>query len=226
MQTIEGFDFFSLTFDDGGALTSRSEFEAMVQHARTAPATDAIFIAHGFRNDAADASRVYTNFLKTFRGHLSRQEFHGVAGRRFVVAGVYLAIQVVPRNVRGRGAEPAGLHDEALAMEGVKRQLEDLKQRDASPSQRPKLEKAIALLPQLDANPAAQDEFVTLVFSLLDNAAADPTEGLEKIRAQSGSDLLAQLGGPTAAAGGVRTSGVWRRRVASSTALPAPWERF
>ena len=204
MQTIEGFDFFSLTFDDDGALTSGPEFEAMVQHVRTAPATDAIFIAHGFRNDAADASRVYTNFLKTFRGHLSRQEFHGVAARRFVVAGVFWPSKSF-RETFGEGdRSPRSLPNEALAMEGVKRQLEDLKQRDASPSQRPKLEKAIALLPELDANPAAQDEFVTLVFSLLDNAAADPTEGLEKIRAQSGSDLLAQLGSPTAAAGGVR----------------------
>ena len=204
MQNIEGFDFFSLTFDDEGALTSRAEFEAMVQHARTAPATDAIFIAHGFRNDAADASRVYTNFLKTFRGHLPRQEFQGVAARRFVVAGVYWPSKSFRETFGDDDRRDRGLHDERLAMDGVKRQLEDLKTRDASPSQRPKLEKAIALLPALDGNPAAQDEFVTLVFSLFDTAAADPTEGLEKIRAQSGSDLLARLGGPIAPAGGVR----------------------
>jgi hypothetical protein len=196
MQIIEGFDFFSLTFDEEGTLESRGEFDAMVQRAGTAPTSDAIFIAHGFRNDAAEASNLYRNFLKTFRGHLARPEFRGVASRRFVAAGVYWPSKSFRETFGDEDRQDRGLRDERLAMEGVKRQLEELKKHDASPAQRPRLDKAIAMLPALDGNPAAQDEFVALVFSLLDGAAEDPTEGLERIRAQAGSDLLAQLGAP------------------------------
>ena len=70
-------------------LESRQELDALTDRANTGPATDAIFIAHGFRNDATDATTLYTGFLKTFSAHLSRPEFQAVAGRRFVVAGVY-----------------------------------------------------------------------------------------------------------------------------------------
>ncbi len=56
MQTIEGFDFFPLKFDADGKLESRQEFDALISRVGEGPATDAIFIAHGFRNDENDAS--------------------------------------------------------------------------------------------------------------------------------------------------------------------------
>src|SRR5688500_15401499 len=89
MQTIEGFDFFPLVFDKDGKLQSSDEFDALVERAGDAPATDAVFIAHGFRNDVGEATSLYTNFLKNFRAHLARPQFRDVAARQFVVAGVY-----------------------------------------------------------------------------------------------------------------------------------------
>ena len=86
MQSIRGFDFFSLNFDADGKLTD-GEFEDCKRRAATA--TDAIFLAHGFRNDQNDATELYTKFLDTFRAHLGRLEFSEVAKRNFVVAGVF-----------------------------------------------------------------------------------------------------------------------------------------
>ncbi|MEO5742175.1 MAG: hypothetical protein ABIS29_16435, partial [Vicinamibacterales bacterium] len=86
----EGFPFVSLTFDEDGALQSQDEFDALIERAKAAPpATDVIFLAHGFRNDVNDASTLYDTFLKTFRSHFDRPEFADMAARRFVVAGVY-----------------------------------------------------------------------------------------------------------------------------------------
>ena len=82
MQTIDGFDVFPLKFDADAKLQSRPEFEALLSRVEEVPATDAIFIAHGFRNDEADASTLYRTFLKTFKGHLARPEFATVAKRR------------------------------------------------------------------------------------------------------------------------------------------------
>lgn len=190
MQTIERFDFFPLTFDAQGKVESRQEFDAFVK--RAASATDALFIAHGFRNDERDATGVYTRFLKTFRGHLSRPEFKTVADRGFVVAGVYWPSKPFRETYGEEAAGTRGLQNPKEAMSAVKGQLDELSD-GASPAQRAKLEKAAALLPTLEANRKAQDEFVSLVLSLLDRSTLDKTEGLPQIRKQNGSELLARL---------------------------------
>jgi hypothetical protein len=203
MRMIEEFPFFSLTFDQRGEMESRSEFNEMIERAKTGtPATDAIFLAHGFRNDVNDATSLYATFLKTFRAHLSRPEFSGVADRRFVVAGVYWP----SKPFRESYGEPGGtraLRDPALAMADAKAQLEELKQEDATPAQRRKLDKAIKLLPELEGNLKAQDDFVELVFSLLDDSPLDATEGLPQVRRRSGSEVLAALSTPAAGTRGI-----------------------
>jgi hypothetical protein len=55
MQIIERLRLFLLKFDDDGRLESRQEFDALTERANAGPAADAIFIAHGFRNDAGEA---------------------------------------------------------------------------------------------------------------------------------------------------------------------------
>src|SRR5436305_9050935 len=87
MQSVKGFDLFPLTFDENGKLSDAGQFKDLEQHASAA--TDAIFLAHGFRNDVNEATGLYTNFLDTFRAHWSRPEFQVVAARKFVVAAVY-----------------------------------------------------------------------------------------------------------------------------------------
>jgi hypothetical protein len=192
MQTIERFDFFPLTFDAQGTLQSRQPFDAFVDRADTAPATDAVFIAHGFRNDDAEATGLYTRFLKTFRAHLARPEFTTVAARHFVVAGVYWPSKSFREAFDDDDGGTRGLQNPQEAMAAVKAQLDGLTE-DATPAQRATIEKAAALLPKLGANPQAQDEFVSLVLSLVDHSTIDKTEGLPQIRKQQGSELLARL---------------------------------
>jgi hypothetical protein len=198
MQNIEQFDFFPLKFDEKGALESTQEFDALVAHAKSASATDAIFLAHGFRNDETDATNLYKRFLTTFRGHLSRPEFAPVASRRFVVAGVFWPSKPFREDYGNEAEGTRSLRNPAETMADAKRQLEDLK-REETPAHRTKLEKAEKLLPTLDGNAAAQDEFVRLVLSLLeDSTTLDKTEGLPQVQKLSGSELLARLSPPDA----------------------------
>ena len=191
MQHIEQFDFFPLTFDDRGKLTSKDEFTAFRKRAAALATTDAVFLAHGFRNDVNDATRLYTDFLKNFRAHLSRPEFHDeLASRQFIVAGVYWPSKPFREVYGGDGARGLVPPEEQLAT--VRGQLEELA-RDASPAHRAKLEKAEKLLPKLEGSPKAQDEFVALVLSVLDHAKIDPTEGLPQIQKRRGSDVLGRL---------------------------------
>lgn len=202
MQVIERFEFFPLTFDDRGKLTSEQEFDALIERSKATAVTDAIVLAHGFRNDANDATTLYTQFLKTLRTNLARPEFQRVGGRGFVVAGVYWPSKPFRESFDPGSSGTRGLRDEAAAMTDAKAQLEDLK-RDASPAHRKKLEKATKLLPKLEGNPKAQDEFVELVLSLLDRATPDKTEGLSQIKRRSGSELLNRLTAPAEGARGI-----------------------
>ena len=192
MHTIEGFDVFPLKFDAEAKLESRQEFDALLSRVGDGPATDAIFIAHGFRNDENDASTLYRTFLKTFRGHLARPEFQTVATRRFVVGAVYWPSKPF-RETYGE-SEPGtrGLRNPTEAMADIAGQIEDLK-RDEPPARRAKLDKAEALLPALAGNARKQDEFVKLVLSIVDGSTLDATEGLPQVRKQKGSELLARL---------------------------------
>src|SRR5687767_125542 len=193
MQTIEGFDVFPLKFDAEGKLESRQEFDAFLTRVEDGPATDAIFLAHGFRNDESDATGLYSRFLQTFRTHLSRPEFQTVATRRFVVAAVYWPSKPFRETYDDKAAGTRGLQNPTEAMASVERQLDDLKE-GASTAQRARLEKAAALLPALAGNARKQDEFVALVLAIVDGSQLDTTEGLPQIRKKKGSELLARLG--------------------------------
>ena len=148
MQTIEGFDFFPLVFDKDGTLESENEFDGLIERARSAPATDAIFIAHGFRNDVGEATALYTKFLANFRAHLSTAQFKDIAQRRFVVAGVYWPSKSFRESFDDESEGTRGLQNPTLALADAKQQLEELKT-GATPAQARSLDKAAALLPKL-----------------------------------------------------------------------------
>jgi hypothetical protein len=194
MQTIEGFDFFPLTFDRDGQLVSSSELHDLLATIGTAGATDAIFLAHGFRNSEREATMLYTNFLRNLRVDCGRDDLRdSLGGRRIAVAGVFWPSKPF-REVADLGEGGAqALGDELALRARVRAQLEQLRDEDAPPDRRPALDRAIELLPSLEQDPAAQDEFVSLVLSVLSGADGDKTEGLEQIRAQPGSELLGKL---------------------------------
>jgi hypothetical protein len=195
MQTIEGFDFFPLVFDKDGKQESQEEFDALARRATTAPASDAIFIAHGFRNDVGEATSLYSKFLKNFRADLNMPQFSEIAQRRFVVGGVYWPSKSFRESFGDDEAEGTrGLQNPALAMADAKQRLDELKT-DVTPTQRRALDKAAALLPKLEGNADAQDKFVALVLSVLSKSTLDKTEGLPQIRKRSGSELFASLDG-------------------------------
>jgi hypothetical protein len=192
MKTVEGFDCFELEFDKDGALQSAEEFTGLLQ--RGAQATDVVYLAHGFRNDASDAARLYANFLKTLRANLARPEFADVASRRFVVAGIFWPSKPF-REAYDESADAAtrGLHNPHDTQAHLAARLEKIKADDAGAAQRPKIDKAIKLLPLLGGDPKKQDEFVKLVLSIVADAPQDDGEGVGVVKRRKGSDILARL---------------------------------
>ncbi len=195
MQSIHGFDFFSLNFDADGKLTD-GEFEDCKRRAATA--TDAIFLAHGFRNDQNDATKLYTKFLDTFHAHLGRPEFSEVAKRNFVVAGVFWPSKPLPESFHSEEGSTQSIDDDAPQMAAIVQKLADLKEvlKDVSLTKAAAIDQAAALLSSVKDDPAKQDKFASLVLSSLDGTQVDPTEGLDRIRQQEGSAMFQKLAGP------------------------------
>ena len=198
MQTIEGFDFFPLTFDAEGKLESRQEFDALLTRAKDGPATDAVFLAHGFRNDESEATGLYSRFLQTFRAHLSRPEFQTVATRRFVVGGRVLAFEAVPRDLRRqRWRHPWS--PESHRGDGRRRSVNSTissrarRRLSARSSRRPPRCCRLSV-----ATPGSRTSLSPSCSRIVDGSQLDTTEGLPQIRKKKGSELLARLSDPPA----------------------------
>jgi hypothetical protein len=217
MESIQNFDFFRLEFDGDGNPTKGQALDELKQHAQLTRATDAIFIAHGFRNSEQDATLLYTNFLTTFSTQMSGALEARLASRKFVVVGVYWPSKPF-EEVDDLGGSAQALDDDAAEREAAKQKLEEMKATEACGEQRPKIERAIQLLDRVKGDRDTQDEFVALVLSLLDDSEADPLEGDDRIRATQGGELLDKLRMPiivpTSGAGdsegGVASAGPFR----------------
>src|SRR6478752_3690018 len=88
MTPIAEFPFFPLSFDKDGKLTDATQLKALQDHVTTEGSSDVIFISHGFRNNEADATNLYTEFLTNLRAHLKKPEFKSLSGRKFAVGAV------------------------------------------------------------------------------------------------------------------------------------------
>src|SRR5438067_893734 len=124
MDTINGFDFIRLHFDAEGALEHQPELDELKQ--RAPQATDAVLIAHGFRNDENDATGLYSRFLLTFRQHIATAFGAALGQRRFIVAGVYWPSKAFSEDVRFDGST-ASLDDEIAEKEEARAKLRDLR---------------------------------------------------------------------------------------------------
>jgi hypothetical protein len=192
MQNIDGFDFFSLTFDEKGKLTSSAEMEDLKK--RAARASDVIFLAHGFRNSVDDATNLYTKFLTNYRAHFTRPECKVLETCDFAVAGVYWPSIVVPESFPAQQGSTQSLDDDAPLIAALTKKLNDLK--DLAPECKQQLDQAIQLLPSVKDDGAAQNRFTSLVLAAVQDSTPDPTEGFDALRNQDGTTILAKLSAP------------------------------
>ena len=193
MDTLSGFDFIALEYDGDGKSTSTALTE-LQQHVASTGTTDLILIAHGFRNNATDARRLYGDFLGTFRANMARAELTSqLAPRKFAVGGVFWPSKPFNEGDKMDEGGAQSLGDAGDELESARAQMEEMRDGDVKPEQRATMDKAIALLPQLEDDAAKQDEFVALLLSVIDADEDDPNEGFAELKSQRGSELLDKL---------------------------------
>jgi hypothetical protein len=195
VEQLHQFDFFPLTFDENGKLTSADAWKALNAHVVSHKPTDAVFIAHGFRNDAGEARSLYSEFLRTFRANMARGPVaNALSNRRWIVAGIFWPSKTFKESFGDAGGTLSSDED-AAQLEEAKRQLAEIREL-APPNKKARIDKALQLLPSLADDPAAQDAFAEHVLSIVDEQEADPSEGLDKIRSTPGSELFDKLSAP------------------------------
>lgn len=197
MDQLAGFDFIALNFDEDGKLTSTSALVELQEHIATEGATDVVLMAHGFRNDAAEARSLYGNFFTNFRPHMARAELTSrLSARRFAMAGIFWPSKSMSEGSSGDSGQVQGLGDAADELDTARAQLMRMRDEIVRAEQRPIVERALALLGTLEGDATTQNEFVALILSLVDEREPDTTEGFADLLAQDGSALLAKLGTP------------------------------
>ncbi|QJR36721.1 hypothetical protein [Gemmatimonas groenlandica] len=198
METLGGFPFLALEYDQNGVLRS-STLDTLHAHLQSAGTTDLLMIAHGFRNNAVEARRLYEQFLQNFSAHITRSELApALASRRFAAAGIFWPSKAFSEGSAkddDDGEAQALEEREAAALDDARIELMELRD-DVADNQRSAVDRALALLDHLEDSTAKQDQFVSLLLSLADGADADPTEGFEQVAAQRGSELFAKLKSP------------------------------
>src|SRR6188768_3537140 len=133
MNTLSGFDYIAMDYDDDGKPKSTA-LSDLVSHVKGNGITDVVLIAHGFRNDAQDASSLYQRFLANLRSHLSHAALSAsLSPRKFAVGGIFWpskSFSEGPKKGEG-GAQSIGSEEE---VEAARAQLVQLR-KDVRPDQ-------------------------------------------------------------------------------------------
>lgn len=165
METLQTFPYQAVTFDRNGKVTGG--LTDLVQYLGQEAPTDLIVMCHGFRNDAADATNLYSEFLGNLAPQLNHAKLRGKLGqRKFVVAGALWPSMVF--NEKGRESRALS----AAAANEEEKRLRDLK-KELPKTQHKHIDAMLKQLPQ----------------ALLNNETA------QQAMAQSLLDLAAELGG-------------------------------
>jgi hypothetical protein len=160
METLKSFPYQAVAFDRKGKVTSG--LSDLVQYLGNEPVTDLIVMCHGFRNDAADATNLYSEFLGNLGPQLKHATLRGALGsRKFAVAGALWPSMVFSEKSGSGGALSAGGASEN------KKRLTDLK-KELPKAQQAHIDAMLAQLPQAEkGNESAQ---LAMAQSLLDLA--------------------------------------------------------
>jgi hypothetical protein len=190
MADISGFPYFEVQFTKRGNLFEPAEKEALLAAMRAGALDELFVISHGWNNDTAEARALYRDLFANVRRALERGRAPQLAARRIGVVGVlwpskkFADEDLVPVG----GASLGGTIDDDTLAE----HLEGLKGTFDAPDEAV-LEQAKTLVPRLESDPMAREQFVDLVRSVLpepEDAGDDASDVFFELSGEAIFDLL------------------------------------
>lgn len=192
MSDIAGIPYLLAHFDKNGA----------PQNDVTLPpgTTELLVISHGWNNDQGAAEKLYKELFENFANVAPE-----LLARKLAIIGIIWPSKKFTDLVNAAASQggAAGMEAAAVPDETLIKKL-DMLEELFGPGSAENIRNAKGLIGKLDTDPAARDEFVRELVSLVDPAAAHKEDASDKLFSLSGSKILEKLQVPTpvAAAGG------------------------
>ena len=174
-------------------------------------ATDLLVLCHGWNNDMQEARALYTALLGNIdkllaiRGEAQAPEsLRKLKDRRFAALRVFWPSKKFADSdlIPGGGAASARAANDAAAVRVLDELKKDPERLGASSTDAERariVERAKALLPELEASAGARRQYVTLIRSLLDKGDAHEDDGSANFFKADPEKLFADLGEPVVA---------------------------
>jgi hypothetical protein len=191
-----------LEFDKRGTVFDTSQLSAV---AAAVPAcTDVIVASHGWNNDMADARRLYDDLFGRLADVLDADLVPGLAGRRFAAVRVFWPSkrftdeELIPG---GGAAAAAPANDATLAalFDALECDPDRLGDRSKDPVRTAAVDRARALIPQLETDTAARREFVLHLRAILDPREAHEDDGSREFFTSDPDEIFRSLAEPVTA---------------------------
>jgi hypothetical protein len=200
MNTIKNIPYVEAKFDKNGKATNTVSIPGGT--------TDVFIISHGWRNDEADATRLYTDFFSNFADPKIVAPAR-LAGRKCVVIGVFWPSKnfdaLIAAQGAGTAANAAAIGEAISDPESQKKlvaQIEALKGPQGpfdEPAQIQALSAAQALVPDLDEKATARAAFIELLRTLMDPSAVNKEDASDVFFKGDPADIFKRLNIPASA---------------------------
>lgn len=193
MENIAGFPFFEVAFDRESKIVDSDSGPVLAEKINRAGITDLIILAHGWKNNTAEAKNLYGDLLTELRRALEAVDPIYGGDRVYGALGVYWPA----KKFTDKRLIPGGVArvDKSIAENVLIAELDELKGEFAAPDSDGKLDEAKRLIPRLDESTQVQEELADLVRSLVSKDAADTQEddGADLFFSLPGNELMNRL---------------------------------
>jgi hypothetical protein len=199
MDMIAGLPFFPLEITKDGQASNSQQISAIENAARESGAgklTDLFVISHGWNNDMAEARELYQQLFANVAALMPRHT--SLTNRKFAIVGVFWPSKKFADSelIPGGGAASLGEDSADLSSSALKQKLESLKNTFDVPDEA-LLDRAKALVDGIEDSVAKQEEFVSIIRSLVPNTPSDTTDDAsDKFFTQRPGEILAALARP------------------------------
>jgi pimeloyl-ACP methyl ester carboxylesterase len=196
MDTLSGFQYAEIEFGKQGEVVRRDSFDALLASVPQGDAPQVIVLVHGWNNDMDDARRLYSGLAERLREVLDASPPSGIPAGPVMLLGVlWPSKKFADRELIPGGA--ASVAGGPVADAELIARLDELRDVFDAPDGEQRIDQAKTLVDRLEDSPAARDEFVELMRSLVpEGADADADDFARAFRGAPGRDVLAELEAP------------------------------
>jgi pimeloyl-ACP methyl ester carboxylesterase len=191
MPDSSGFPSADVQFDRDAHVVGSAD---AVRQLANGPCTDLVVMAHGWNNDAREASELYRQWAASMRTVLDQGRVPALNARKICLVGiVWPSKKFADEDGSLGGAATVASAAEPLDLLA---QIDGLRAVFTGPAEQRVLDSAAALVPQLEVRAAARKQFAEALKTLVSPDAVDDEDAGKDLLATDGGELMDRLADP------------------------------